>query len=165
MLAISHEIDAGPGVFAQEIPARGHSIDTWLLPKGRRAPGDPTAYDAVMTFGGAMHADQEDEHPWLADEKAMLRDLIKRRVPLLGVCVGSQLAGQLAKVANLLGEAGANIVEVYHQRTFSDLPAKGALLVLVIERPDRSHLEETVTRLRAAGFEVDVGSNHPGGTR
>ena len=35
--------------------------------------------------------------------------------------------GQLARVANLLGEAGANIVEVYHQRTFSDLPAKGAL--------------------------------------
>jgi threonine dehydratase len=73
--------------------------------------------------------------------------------------------GQLAKVANLLGEAGANIVEVYHQRTFSDLPAKGALLELVIETRDRSHLEETVTRLRAAGFEVDVGSNHPGGTR
>jgi len=73
--------------------------------------------------------------------------------------------GQLAKVANLLGEAGANIVEVYHQRTFSDLPAKGALLELVIETRDRSHLEETVTRLRAAGFEVDMGSNHPGGTR
>lgn len=73
--------------------------------------------------------------------------------------------GQLAKVANLLGEAGANIVEVYHQRTFSDLPAKGALLELVIETRDRSHLEETVTRLRAAGLEVDMGSNHPGGTR
>lgn len=73
--------------------------------------------------------------------------------------------GQLARVANLLGEAGANIVEVYHQRTFSELPAKGALLELVIETRDRSHLEETVTRLRAAGFEVDMGSNHPGGTR
>ena len=36
--------------------------------------------------------------------------------------------GQLAKVANILGEAGANIVEVQHQRVFSDLPAKGALL-------------------------------------
>ena len=71
--------------------------------------------------------------------------------------------GQLAKVANLLGEAGANIVEVYHQRTFSDLPAKGALLELVIETRDRLHLEETVARLKAAGLEVDVGSN-PGGS-
>jgi threonine dehydratase len=72
--------------------------------------------------------------------------------------------GQLGKVADLLGEAGANIVEVYHQRVFSDLPAKGALLEVVIETRDRPHLQETVDRLKAAGFEVEVRSN-PGGTR
>jgi threonine dehydratase len=72
--------------------------------------------------------------------------------------------GQLARVANLLGEAGANIVEVYHQRIFSDLPAKGALLETVIETRDRDHLDETVKRLKAAGFEVEVHSN-PGGAR
>ena len=54
--------------------------------------------------------------------------------------------GQLARVANVLGEAGANIVEVYHQRIFSDLPAKGALLEIVIETRDRDHLNETVAR-------------------
>ena len=70
--------------------------------------------------------------------------------------------GQLAKVANLLGEAGANIVEVTHQRIFSDLPAKAALLDLVIETRDREHRQETVDKLRAAGFEVEVRSN-PGG--
>ena len=70
--------------------------------------------------------------------------------------------GTLAKVANLLGEAGANIVEVYHQRVFSDLPAKGALLEVVIETRDRSHLDETVAMLRTAGMEVEVKSN-PGG--
>ncbi len=70
--------------------------------------------------------------------------------------------GTLAKVANLLGEAGANIVEVYHQRVFSDLPAKGALLEVVIETRDRAHLDETVGKLRAAGIEVEVKSN-PGG--
>jgi len=72
--------------------------------------------------------------------------------------------GQLAKVANILGEAGANIVEVYHQRVFSDLPAKGALLEVVIETRDRLHLEETVARLKAAAFEVEVRTN-PGGAR
>jgi threonine dehydratase len=71
--------------------------------------------------------------------------------------------GQLARVATLLGEAGANIVEVSHQRTFSDLPAKGTMLEVVIETRDRGHLEETVAKLRAGGFEVDVMSN-PGGT-
>lgn len=72
--------------------------------------------------------------------------------------------GTLGKVANILGEAGANIVEVYHQRTFSDLPAKGALLEVVIETRDRAHLQETVAKLKAADFEVEVQSN-PGGTR
>ncbi len=72
--------------------------------------------------------------------------------------------GQLAKVAILLGEAGANIVEVYHQRVFSNLPAKGALLDVVIETRDRAHLNDTVARLRAAGLEVEVRTN-PGGAR
>jgi threonine dehydratase len=71
--------------------------------------------------------------------------------------------GTLGRVANILGEAGANIVEVTHQRTFSDLPAKAALLEVVIETRDRPHLEETVEKLKAAGFEVEVRSN-PGGT-
>ncbi len=71
--------------------------------------------------------------------------------------------GQLAAVATLLGEAGANIVEVSHQRTFSDLPAKGTLLEVVIETRDREHLNETVAKLRAAGFELEVQTN-PGGT-
>ena len=70
--------------------------------------------------------------------------------------------GQLARVATLLGEAGANIVEVSHQRTFSDLPAKGTLLEVVIETRDRAHLDATVASLRAAGFEVEVHTT-PGG--
>jgi len=62
--------------------------------------------------------------------------------------------GQLALVSNLLAEAGANIIEVSHQRTFSDLPAKAALLQIVIETRDRSHLEDVVARLTAAGFNL-----------
>ena len=57
-------------------------------------------------------------------------------------------------MSNLLGEAGANIIEVSHQRTFSDLPAKAALLQIVIETRDRSHLEDVVARLTAAGFKL-----------
>ena len=70
--------------------------------------------------------------------------------------------GQLAAVSKIIGDAQANIVEVLHQRVFTDLPAKGALLEVVIETRDRAHLTETVARLRRAGFEVDVESN-PGG--
>ncbi|WP_065752181.1 threonine ammonia-lyase [Bradyrhizobium paxllaeri] len=60
--------------------------------------------------------------------------------------------GQLAAVSALLAEAGANIIEVSHQRTFSDLPAKGTLLEVVIETRDRAHLDEVMKRLGEAGF-------------
>lgn len=60
--------------------------------------------------------------------------------------------GQLAAVSALLADAGANIIEVSHQRTFSDLPAKGTLLEVVIETRDRAHLEDVMKRLGEAGF-------------
>ena len=95
-LAISHQRDAGPGVFAEAIAATGHQLDTWHVVEGGPPPADPLGYDAVMTFGGAMHADQERAHPWLAPEKALLRDLLARGVPLLGVCLGCQLLVEAA---------------------------------------------------------------------
>src|SRR5262245_6145484 len=94
----------------------------------------------------------------------LTRELAREgRLSQLAIDLGDR-PGTLGKVANILGEAGANIVEVYHQRVFCDLPAKGALLEAVIETRDRLHLQETVDRLKAAGFEVEVRSN-PGGTR
>ena len=49
-------------------------------------------YDAIMVFGGAMHPDQDGEHPWLADEADFIREARRdREVPLFGVCLGAQL--------------------------------------------------------------------------
>lgn len=62
--------------------------------------------------------------------------------------------GQLALVCDLLAEAGANVIEVSHQRTFSDLPAKAALLQLVIETRDREHLNDVLARLTAQGLGI-----------
>jgi threonine dehydratase len=67
--------------------------------------------------------------------------------------------GQLGTVVAVLSQAGANIVEVSHQRIFTDLPAKAVLLEVVIETRDRSHLASTIEALRAANLDVDVGGN------
>jgi len=65
--------------------------------------------------------------------------------------------GQLATVVAVLSQTGANIVEVMHQRIFTDLPAKAVQLEVVIETRDRSHLASTIAALRAANIDVDVG--------
>jgi threonine dehydratase len=62
--------------------------------------------------------------------------------------------GQLGTVVAILGKMGANIVEVSHQRIFTDLPAKAVLLEVVIETRDRSHLDSTIAALKAANIDV-----------
>ena len=79
-LAIVHQRDAGAGVFADEMRDRGVELDEWLLTKrGTGPPREIADYDAVLTFGGAMHADQEDRHPWLRFEKDFLDN--PQRIP------------------------------------------------------------------------------------
>jgi GMP synthase-like glutamine amidotransferase len=100
VLAIVHQPDAGPGVFATAIANAGHRLDRWLLPEAAEPPADPLGYDAVLTLGGAMHADQRQRHAWLAEEDRLLAELIERGTPLLGLCLGGQL---------LAGAAGAAV--------------------------------------------------------
>jgi threonine dehydratase len=64
--------------------------------------------------------------------------------------------GQLARVSRAIADAGANVLEVYHQRIFTELPAKGAELNLVIETRDTAHLGAVVGALEAAGYTVAV---------
>jgi GMP synthase (glutamine-hydrolysing) len=95
-LAISHQRDAGPGVFAEAILAAGHSLDVWHRAETDEPPADPRGYDGVLTFGGAMHADQEDQHAWIAEEKSLLRELLADETPVLAVCLGAQLLAEAA---------------------------------------------------------------------
>ncbi len=64
--------------------------------------------------------------------------------------------GVLAKVAQLIGETGGNIIEVYHQRLFYDVPAKQADVDAVIETRNAGHVREIVTALEAGGFPTRV---------
>lgn len=114
-LAISHQRDAGPGVFAEAVAAAGHELDLWHVAETDVPPADPGAYDAVMTFGGAMHPDQGADHPWLEPEVSLLAELVHREVPVLGVCLGSQLlacatGGEVRRARE--PEIGWNRVEV-----------------------------------------------------
>jgi GMP synthase-like glutamine amidotransferase len=96
VLAIVQEADAGPGVFAEVVAARGEELAEWRIAEGGDPPADPHGYDAAIVLGGAMNVDDEGEHPWLADQKFLLRALLVNEVPLLGVCLGAQLLAEAA---------------------------------------------------------------------
>jgi GMP synthase-like glutamine amidotransferase len=96
VLAIVHQLDAGPGVFAEAIHERGCELDVWPAPDGEAPPADPFGYDAVLVLGGAVHPDQGADHGWLGAERELLRQLLAREVPLLGLCLGGQLVAAAA---------------------------------------------------------------------
>jgi GMP synthase (glutamine-hydrolysing) len=96
-LSVVHQSDAGPGVFVDEMRERGVELDEWpLAERGTAPPVEVADYDAVLTFGGAMHADQEDRHPWLQFEKDFLAALLDDGMPILAVCLGTQLLADAA---------------------------------------------------------------------
>jgi len=91
VLAISHERDAGPGVFAEAVSAAGADLDVWHRAETDDLPAAADTYGAVITFGGAMHVDQGEAHRWIPSEIEFLEGLLGRQVPVLGVCLGAQL--------------------------------------------------------------------------
>jgi GMP synthase (glutamine-hydrolysing) len=90
VLCVVHHRNAAAGVFADA--ARGHELVEWL-PHEARAP-DLDGLDAAMVFDAEAQVDQEETYPWLRPEKQVVRELLERGTPLLGVCFGSQLLAE-----------------------------------------------------------------------
>jgi GMP synthase-like glutamine amidotransferase len=96
VLSLIHGPDARAGVFGDVVRDAGHELHqvSYALDQ---PPSRPLAeYDAAMVFGGSMNTHEEDAHPWLRPEKEAIRELYEEGVPLLGVCLGSQLIADVA---------------------------------------------------------------------
>ena len=67
--------------------------------------------------------------------------------------------GQLSDISRIIGESGANVVEVIHQRMMQNVSLKRAELDVVIEARDKNHVGEIVKTLKDAGFNVKYSSD------
>ena len=84
----------------------------------------------------------------------IMRGLVRSgRLTRLSVSV-TDVPGTLSTVAAIVGEHRGNIVEVAHQRLFSDLSVKSTMLELAVETRDRDHADRIVDGLEAAGYPV-----------
>jgi threonine dehydratase len=62
--------------------------------------------------------------------------------------------GVLARISAVVGEAGANIEEVHHQRAFSMLAAQNVEVELVLQTRNPEHVQRVIAALQGAGFEA-----------
>jgi threonine dehydratase len=82
----------------------------------------------------------------------LTRELVREsRIVSLRI-IGDDRPGLLANVSMIIGQMGANIIEVAHNRLALDVPAKGAEFDVMIETRDAQHTQEVMDALRDRGY-------------
>ena len=94
-------------------------------------------------------------------EPMVLGDIIERgmvragRLARIRVTI-RDVPGELARAAAIVGQAGANIEDVGHQRAFTTLPAMNAELEMELQTRGPEHIEQVLQALRAAGLPAQL---------
>jgi threonine dehydratase len=82
----------------------------------------------------------------------LTRELVREQRLVSLRIIGDDRPGLLANVSAIIGQMGANIVEVAHNRLALDVPAKGAEFDIMIETRDARHTQEIMDALRERGY-------------
>ncbi len=86
----------------------------------------------------------------------LLRDLARSgRLARLRVTLQDR-PGALYKVMKEFDAHNVNIIEIYHQRIFTSLPAKGLITDIECEARDKEQIDALVSALRASGYAVSL---------
>ena len=94
ILVLQHADCEHPGYFRKLLAEDGHEWVPVEMDAGETPP-PLDGFDALWVMGGPMDVWQEDEHPWLKDEKDFIRDAVQEQgLPFLGLCLGHQLLAE-----------------------------------------------------------------------
>ena len=88
---VQHEADCPPALFGDWLTDAGAELEICHAYAGEDLP-DPAMYDALVVLGGAMGANDDADSPWLAPVRERIRTHAADGVPVLGICLGHQLA-------------------------------------------------------------------------
>jgi len=90
---LQHVPFEGLGSIDRWIKKGGHTISLTRLFANESLP-DVTELDWLIVMGGSMSAHDEDQYPWLIEEKQFIKDTINAQKIVLGICLGAQLIAE-----------------------------------------------------------------------
>ncbi|HJS76994.1 MAG TPA: type 1 glutamine amidotransferase [Burkholderiales bacterium] len=79
----------GPGYFATYLERRSIPWRLVALDEGEKVPADPREYSGLAVMGGPVSAN--DHLSWIPPLLELLRNAVRRDVPMIGHCLGGQL--------------------------------------------------------------------------
>lgn len=92
LLVVQHQQTCPPGRVGTWLAEAGVALDVRRPYAGDDLPQDLSGHDGLLVLGGQMgHADDEVA-PWLPATRGLIRTAAKGAVPVLGICLGHQLA-------------------------------------------------------------------------
>ena len=92
ILAIQNDETDAPHLVGRWLEELGFEIRVLRAYAGEDVPAQvPDDIVALIPLGGHMNATEDHLHPWLAPERALLKDAIDRDIPIFAICLGTQL--------------------------------------------------------------------------
>ncbi len=88
-------------------------------------------------------------------ERVVQRGLLNSNRLLTLVVVLPDSPGSLGKLASLLGQTGANILHLAHDRLGLDLPLRETRVKLDLETLGSAHCDQIIDNLQQAGYRVE----------
>ena len=96
ILIIKHIDIEGPGTLGDFLAREKILFKLIDLGAGDKLPTDFSSLKAVVVLGGPMNVYEEDRYPFLKEEGRFIKEILKRAIPYLGICLGSQLLSKAA---------------------------------------------------------------------
>jgi GMP synthase (glutamine-hydrolysing) len=107
VLVIQHQQLCPTGWVGEWLTAEGLRLDVRHPYAGDPLPDDLRGHDGLVVLGGQMGANDDDLHAWLAPTKALIRTGAEQGVPVIGICLGHQLAAVALGGEVVVNPAGA----------------------------------------------------------